>query len=37
MQALPIWLAAPQILHINPRIRAVWDYLSEALAKQVGA
>lgn len=37
MQALPIWLAAPQILHINPRICAVWDYLSEALAKQVGA
>lgn len=36
MQSLPIWLTAPQALHTNPRIRAVWDYLSNALAKQVG-
>ena len=37
MQALPIWLAAPPALHTNPRVRAVWDYLSDALAQQVGA
>ena len=37
MQALPIWLTAPQALHTNPRIRAVWDYLSEALAQRIGA
>lgn len=37
LQALPIWLTAPQALHSNPRIRAVWDYLSEALAKQTEA
>lgn len=37
LQALPIWLTAPQALHSNPRIRAVWDYLSEALPQQTGA
>ncbi len=37
LQALPIWLTAPQALHSNARIRAVWDYLSEALAKQTEA
>ena len=37
IQALPIWLTAPQALRTNPRIRAVWDYLSEALAQQIGA
>ncbi len=37
LQPLPIWLTAPQALHSNPRIRAVWDYLSEALAKQTEA
>lgn len=37
LQALPIWLTAPQALHSNPRIRAVWNYLSEALAKQTEA
>tara|TARA_R110002049_G_scaffold70603_2_gene182335 strand:+ start:1217 stop:2119 length:903 start_codon:yes stop_codon:yes gene_type:complete len=37
LPALPIWLTAPQALHSNPRIRAVWDYLSEALAKQTEA
>ena len=24
---LPLWLAAPQALHSNPRIRRVWDFL----------
>lgn len=33
---LPVWLTAPQALHTNPRIRAVWDFLSDALAKKVG-
>ncbi len=37
LQALPIWLTAPQALHSNARIRAVWDYLSEALAQRTGA
>jgi DNA-binding transcriptional LysR family regulator len=37
LPTLPIWLTAPQALHSNPRIRAVWDYLSEALAKQTEA
>ncbi|MGY3670929.1 LysR family transcriptional regulator (plasmid) [Marinovum sp. KMM 9989] len=37
LQPLPIWLTAPQALHSNPRIRAVWDHLSEALAKQTEA
>ena len=36
MQSLPIWLTAPQVLHSNPRIRAVWDHLSKALAEQTG-
>lgn len=34
MRPLPIWLTAPKALHSNPRIRAVWDFLSEALAHQ---
>lgn len=34
LQALPVWLTAPPALHANPRIRAVWDILSDALAKQ---
>lgn len=37
LPSLPIWLTAPQALHRNPRIRAVWDYLSEALAARTGA
>ena len=37
LQALPIWLTAPQALHTNPRIRAVWNYLSEALPKRAGS
>ncbi|SMX25526.1 LysR family transcriptional regulator [Boseongicola aestuarii] len=37
LQALPIWLTAPQALRTNPRIRAVWDYLSEALVQQIDA
>jgi DNA-binding transcriptional LysR family regulator len=37
MPALPVWLTAPQALHTNPRIRAVWDYLSKALADQAGS
>jgi DNA-binding transcriptional LysR family regulator len=37
LQALPIWLTAPQALHSNARIRAVWDYLSAALAQQNAA
>lgn len=36
MQSLPIWLTAPQALRTNPRIRAVWDFLSEALGKRDG-
>jgi len=35
MLPLPIWLTAPQALHSNPRIRAVWDYLSTALEHQI--
>lgn len=34
---LPYWLAAPEALHHNPRIRRVWDYLSGALAAPRGA
>ena len=32
LPALPLWLAAPQALRTNPRIRRVWDFLAEALA-----
>lgn len=32
--SLPVWLAAPQALRTNPRIRRVWDLLAEALAAQ---
>jgi hypothetical protein len=28
---LPVWLASPQALRSNPRIRRVWDFLAEAL------
>jgi DNA-binding transcriptional LysR family regulator len=28
---LPMWLAAPETLRRNPRIRLVWDFLAEAL------
>ncbi|WP_417586604.1 LysR family transcriptional regulator [Pararhodobacter oceanensis] len=31
LPALPLWLAAPQALRRNPRIRRVWDFLAEAL------
>ncbi|WP_417597881.1 LysR family transcriptional regulator [Pararhodobacter oceanensis] len=31
LPALPLWLAAPQALRSNPRIRRVWDFLAEAL------
>jgi len=34
---LPVWLAAPEALRTNPRIRAVWDLLADALAKRLGA
>jgi DNA-binding transcriptional LysR family regulator len=30
---LPIWLAAPEALRRNPRIRRVWDLLAEGLAQ----
>ncbi len=33
LPALPLWLAAPESLRRNPRIRRVWDFLAEALAK----
>lgn len=33
LPALPLWLAAPEALRRNPRIRRVWDFLAEALAK----
>lgn len=32
LPALPLWLAAPDALRRNPRIRRVWDFLAEALA-----
>lgn len=32
LPALPLWLAAPDSLRRNPRIRRVWDFLAEALA-----
>lgn len=31
LPSLPLWLAAPQALHTNPRIRRVWDFLAQAL------
>jgi len=34
---LPIWLAAPEALRSNKRIRAVWDHLAKALAQRTGA
>lgn len=32
LPALPLWLAAPDSLRRNPRIRRVWDFLAGALA-----
>lgn len=32
---LPMWLAAPEALRTNPRIRAVWNLLAEALPAAV--
>lgn len=29
---MPLWLASPQALRTNPRIRRVWDFLAQALA-----
>jgi len=37
MPVLPVWLAAPDALRTNRRIRAVWDYLADALAMRTGA
>ena len=37
LPGLPVWLAAPEALRTNRRIRAVWDMLAEALAKRTGA
>jgi DNA-binding transcriptional LysR family regulator len=34
---LPIWLAAPEALRSNKRIRAVWDHLAIAVAQRTGA
>ena len=31
LPSLPLWLAAPQALRTNPRIRRVWDFLAQAL------
>lgn len=31
LPALPLWLAAPDSLRRNPRVRRVWDFLAEAL------
>lgn len=33
LPGLPLWLAAPQALHKNPRIRRVWDFLAAELAQ----
>ena len=35
LPSLPVWLAAPESLRRNPRIRLVWDFLAEALAPVV--
>lgn len=37
LPSLPVWLAAPQALRVTPRIRCVWDFLSDALARQAAA
>lgn len=34
---LPVWLAAPEALRSNNRIRAVWDFLADALEHRTGA
>ena len=31
LPSLPLWLAAPQALRTNPRIKHVWDFLAHAL------
>lgn len=31
LPSLPLWLAAPQALRTNPRIKRVWDFLVQAL------
>lgn len=33
LPSLPLWLAAPQALRSNPRIRRVWDFLAAALSR----
>jgi DNA-binding transcriptional LysR family regulator len=33
LPTLPLWLAAPQALSRTPRMRIVWDFLAEGLAK----
>lgn len=37
LPSLPVWLAAPQALRTNARIRAVWDALGEGLQSRTGA
>lgn len=37
LPTLPVWLVAPDALRSNPRIRAVWDVLADALAERTGA
>lgn len=34
---LPIWLAAPEALHTNARVRKVWDILANELSRPVPA
>jgi DNA-binding transcriptional LysR family regulator len=31
LPALPVWLAAPQALHLSPRLRRVFDFLGNAM------
>ena len=37
LPSLPVWLAAPQALRTNARIRKVWDLLATALARTASA
>lgn len=37
LPVLPLWLAAPQALRTNPRIRRVWDVLAAELGPQANS
>jgi DNA-binding transcriptional LysR family regulator len=37
LPSLPLWLAAPQALRSNPRIRRVWDFLASELSRAASA